>query len=41
MITKTFLSESPFKPVLLGVQHVEHADLDVDGDAPDAGELGV
>ena len=29
----------PFNPVLLRVQHVEHADFDVDGDAPDAGDL--
>ena len=32
---------SPFDPVLFGVELVEHADLDVDGDAPDARELGA
>ena len=39
MITK--LLNSPFYPVLFGVELVEHADLDVDGDAPDARELGA
>ena len=32
---------SPFDPVLFGVELVEHADLDVDGDAPDSRELGA
>lgn len=32
---------SPFDPVLLGVELVEYADLDVDGNAPNARELGA
>ena len=49
MVLSTFHGEkalpdyqcSPFDPVLFGVELVEHTDLDVDGDAPDARELGA